>query len=386
MRASTGLGRRRLWTAARPGSRCGRPVRCEQRGSTSTTAMLYLTVPLSNGAFGPIVVKTAGGMSTAFSLGLTGITGVALSGTPADAGRRRPMPGQAVTLTGSGPVDVERYAAALCGQRGAQRDGAAQPDVRRRATGRARRWWCRDMPTGRSACRCWVSSAQPLLQVVPTLTGYNVAGTTLQLFGSGLVEGNNASYQLAGGATVTRHGEHAGPDVFFRRVRQRRGSNIGEPVHGLGRVTVTTAGGTSAPLAVNELRPGLGLDLARRGASMRSTGAAVGGGRSAQPGQDRPHRCGKRGRCRAASLLTSCRVRLDRLSTWRAAGVASAMTLERRRRCLRAACCCSTGQTNPDRVTAINASDGSGDRHADAGGELRPDRRACTTRRAATCS
>ena len=61
-----------------------------------------MTVPLSDGAFGPITVRTAGGTSAAYSVSLTGIGATALSGTPADAGQASANPGQAVTLGGSG--------------------------------------------------------------------------------------------------------------------------------------------------------------------------------------------------------------------------------------------------------------------------------------------
>src|SRR5260370_20587685 len=110
------------------------------------------------------------------------------------------------------------------------------------------------------------TSGQPVLQVVPVLNAYTVEGrNVLQVLGRGLEEGNNTSYQLAG-STVVDTAVNGGPDVFqyydngnsSGLYTDNGGVNITEPVHGLGSVTVTTAGGTSAPLTVNELEPGLG--------------------------------------------------------------------------------------------------------------------------------
>src|SRR5262249_21940774 len=78
----------------------------------------------------------------------------------------------------------------------------------------------------------------------------------LQLFGEGFVEGGG-TYNLPS-ATVTDTSISNSPvDVVSSGV-DNGAVNIPEPQHGLGNVTVTTAGGTSAPLAVNELDPGQG--------------------------------------------------------------------------------------------------------------------------------
>src|SRR5260370_919276 len=96
------------------------------------------------------------------------------------------------------------------------------------------------------------ASGQPVLQVVPTLTSYNVTGGTLQLFGSGFEEGNNSSYNFAGAAITDVSTDTTVVNVFAQN-SDNSGVNITEPVHGLGGVTVTTAGGTSAALSVNDL-------------------------------------------------------------------------------------------------------------------------------------
>ena len=61
------------------------------------------------------------------------------------------------------------------------------------------------------------SSTHPTLQIVPTLTSYNVDGTdTLRLFGSGFMEGSPASvtsYNFAGGTATDTVG-NSGVDVY----------------------------------------------------------------------------------------------------------------------------------------------------------------------------
>ena len=221
----------------------------------------YVTVPLSGGISGPIVVKTAGGTSAPFSLGLTGISSVALSGTPAVAGQASANPGQAITLQGSGLSlssdvllrsvdyngDTQMF---LLHPTSVSADGtSAQVVVPRDASGAFDL-----MMLG--------ASGQPRLQIVPVLTTFNVTGGTLQLYGSGFVEGGS-TYQFAGGSVVDTV-VNDGPDVTYRydpALGQYIGNglvDLAEPVHGLGTVSVTTAGGTSAALSLPEMRLGLG--------------------------------------------------------------------------------------------------------------------------------
>ena len=101
-----------------------------------------------------------------------------------------------------------------------------------------------------------------MLQIVPVVTGYTDNGGTLTLAGGGFVEGA-ASYNLPG-VTVTDTAANSGPDVVESAYNpnlgyiDNTGVNIPEPVHGAGNVTVTTAGGRSAPLALNVFNPGVG--------------------------------------------------------------------------------------------------------------------------------
>jgi hypothetical protein len=213
-----------------------------------------LTVPLINGAFGPISVKTAGGVSAPFSLGLTGITGVALSGTPADATKASANPGQAVTLQGSGLSTSSDILLRYVDSSGTLRMVDLNPTAAA-ADGTSATLVVPTNANGAFALQMLgSSSAQPILQVVPTLTSYDVSGTTLTLNGSGLEEGNNTLYQFAG-TSVTDTASNTGPDVSsFNFDNGRVNFSSSEPVHGLGAVTVTTAGGTSAALNLNEIR------------------------------------------------------------------------------------------------------------------------------------
>ena len=102
------------------------------------------------------------------------------------------------------------------------------------------------------------SNTWPQLQIVPTLSSYNVYTTNgVQLFGTGLVEGAS-TYSFAA-ASVVDTATGSGADVFNSGGIDNSGVNVSEPVHGFGSVTATTAGGTSAPLTLNELEPGDGL-------------------------------------------------------------------------------------------------------------------------------
>jgi hypothetical protein len=99
------------------------------------------------------------------------------------------------------------------------------------------------------------SSVQPLLQIVPVVTAVADNGASLTLTGGGFVEGA-ASYTVAG-TTVTDTSAANGPDVQSYNYDNNRVS-LPEPAHGPGALTVTTAGGTSAAVTVNDVYPALG--------------------------------------------------------------------------------------------------------------------------------
>ena len=105
------------------------------------------------------------------------------------------------------------------------------------------------------------SSTQPLLQVVPLLTGFSAgSASTLTLTGAGFVEGAT-TYTLPG-ASIADTQVGAGADVYYGYLNGTYTENAGATVpttsYGAGSASVTTAGGTSAALALNVIDPGLG--------------------------------------------------------------------------------------------------------------------------------
>ena len=222
-------------------------------GQYIDNGIVYLSVPLA-GSSGPIVVQTAGGTSAPFSLDLDGITATAMSGTPADAGEASANAGQAIVLNGSGLSTASDILLTYVDSGGNQRTVDLNPTAAA-GDGTSATLVVPDYANGAFAVQMLGATGQPLLQVVPTLTSFNVSGSTLQLFGSGFVEGNG-SYQLAG-ANVSDLDTGSGPNVF-NSGGDNHAVNIAEPMHGFGPVTATTAGGISAALDVNELDAGLG--------------------------------------------------------------------------------------------------------------------------------
>ncbi len=219
-----------------------------------------MVVPMRNESFGPIVVRTAGGTSAAYSLDVSGITATAATGTPADAGAPSANPGQAITVNGTGLTTGLRailryrdsYSAALqfvmLTPSAVAGDGTtATLTVPNSANGAYELW----MPG---------TTVTPLLQVVPTIQSYDVSNH-LYIYGAGFVEGALTA-KFAGGEqkdTATNVQPNPGADVYGRDGYDNGSVRLdGEPVHGFGPLTITTAGGTSAPFALNELTQGFG--------------------------------------------------------------------------------------------------------------------------------
>ena len=104
-----------------------------------SNGQVVLTVPLSNGAFGAISVKTAGGASAAYSVSLSSITATALSGTPADADEASAIPGQAITLNGTGLSTATDVLLRYIDIDGSAQDGRSSAPSTRRPTAAAPR-------------------------------------------------------------------------------------------------------------------------------------------------------------------------------------------------------------------------------------------------------
>jgi hypothetical protein len=108
---------------------------------------------------------------------------------------------------------------------------------------------------GAFALQRFGSASQPLLQIVPTLTGFDVQDRTV-LLGSGFVEGATG-YAFPGALVSDDAAQGNNLDVTYDAVEQNRSAYLNRtalPSHGAGTVVVSTAGGTSAALALPTVR------------------------------------------------------------------------------------------------------------------------------------
>jgi hypothetical protein len=219
-----------------------------------------LTVPLSNGAFGGISVQTAGGTSALYSVNLASITSVATSGTPANAGQASANAGQTIVLNGSGLATTTDVLIRYTDYQGDPAMVRVSP-TSAAADGTSATLVLPGNVNGAFGLQVFGSSSQPLLQIVPTLYAASETGT-LSLAGSGFVEGG-ISFNLPG-ATWADTATNAGADITYGNSQggiYTENNLVNIPVaqtphYGLGSATVTTAGGTSAALSLNFLRPG----------------------------------------------------------------------------------------------------------------------------------
>jgi hypothetical protein len=218
-----------------------------------------LTVPLSDGAFGAISVSTDGGTSAGLSRSLATVQALALSGTPANAALPSANPGQAVTITGSGLSTASDVLLRYTDYNGKAAMLRLNP-VAAKADGSSATLLLPLEANGAFALQMFGSASQPTLQIVPTVSGFDENGN---VYGSGFVEG--ATTYAFPGASVADSAIDTGPDVSYYYDAARGAyvfggqASIGAallPHHGAGNLTITTAGGTAAPLALNAVRPG----------------------------------------------------------------------------------------------------------------------------------
>lgn len=215
-----------------------------------------LIVPVVSTAFGAISVKTAGGTSAAYSVNLASITATASSGTPTDASKASANAGQTVTLVGSGLSTSSDVLMAWTDINGAQRIEVLNPTAAA-VNGSSATLVLPTYANGAPQLRLFGSASAPVLQIVPKLTAYDVQDRVV-LFGSGLIEGNG-SYQFAGVRVDDKSDDPGNVDVYYSTANSFQNGSVyinrtALPAHGMGAVSVTTAGGTSAPLDLNALR------------------------------------------------------------------------------------------------------------------------------------
>ncbi|WP_419580402.1 Ig-like domain-containing protein [Stieleria magnilauensis] len=221
---------------------------------------IYLTVP--NGVpFGPISVSTLGGTSAAFPLTFSGITSTADSGTPANALEASANPGQAITLSGSGfdaSSDVVFQVIDINGIVSQQvvRPLAVEPDGSQLTVVVPMNAF-----TGTVGVVGDQNNTQARLQIVPVVTSFDLTGGngSVTIFGSGLIEGNDSVYTF-GTTQLTDSSVSGGPDVYYSADFSFQNGRVflNLPPHGFGELIVTTAGGSSVPIAMGFAFPAVG--------------------------------------------------------------------------------------------------------------------------------
>ncbi|MGB8166337.1 MAG: Ig-like domain-containing protein, partial [Chthoniobacteraceae bacterium] len=208
--------------------------------------------------FGPITVTTAGGTSAPLEISLTSLVATATRGTPANPLLPSANPGQVITIRGIGldaTTDVVFPTIDSAGNMGQRvvRPIAVKADgteatlvVPVDAAGAGLLGIVGDR-----------NNSSITLQIVPFIEDVDFmsiasdgSSAGVRLKGKGFVEGNNSSYTF-GGVTVTDNAA-GGPDVYAHYVHENDGVDLTLPTGGddyHGTVTVTTAGGTSAPFS-----------------------------------------------------------------------------------------------------------------------------------------
>ena len=218
-----------------------------------------LTLPLTDAAFGPVSVTTPGGISAPFAPSLTGIASTALSGTPANAGLASANPGQAVRLIGTGLSTSTPILLHYTDNAGVVRSTVLTP-LSAASAGTSATLVIPTNANGITKLQMFGSSTQPTLQIVPLLTGTTATGAAVTFTGAGFVEGA-ATYTLPG-AAIADTSVTTGPDVTYADLNhtytESAGATVPTIAYGVGARAVTTAGGTSAPLAIGAFSPGLG--------------------------------------------------------------------------------------------------------------------------------
>ena len=215
-----------------------------------------VTVPLSNGVFGAISIKTAGGVSASYTASITSITGVALSGTPADATKASANAGQAITLNGTGLTAASDILMRWTDTNGTLQMVRLSPSAAS-ADGTSATLLVPPYANGAFTLQLFGATTQPLLQIVPTLTSIDIQDRTV-LFGSGFVEGAG-TYSFAGASVSDTPADPNNIDVYYSADFSFQNGSVylnrtALPAHGLGNVSVSTAGGTSAAFALNTVR------------------------------------------------------------------------------------------------------------------------------------
>jgi hypothetical protein len=242
-------------TIVDPGVSTGPDVYDGYQNSYIRNGVVTLRVALGSTSAGALSVTTAGGTSALFNKGITGVSATALSGTPADGTKPSANPGQAVTLTGTGLSTSSQVVVDYIDSGGTKRWVTLTP-TDAKADGTSATLILPEYLNGVVTLQLFGSPQAPTLQIVPVVSSASSNGS-ITVYGRGFVEG--ATTFKIGSAAVTDTVTNSGPDIYYSTVDNgAAGLNGSDPVYGFNGVTVTTAGGTSAALAFNNLDPRLG--------------------------------------------------------------------------------------------------------------------------------
>ena len=223
----------------------------------SSGTRVRLTVPLSDGAFGAVSVKTAGGTSALYTVNLGSVQAVAYSGAPADGAQASANAGQTVKLVGVGLSTATDVLLRWVDHQGTAQMVRLNPS-QASADGTNAQLDIPAYANGAFKLQVLGSASQPLLQIVPVVRQVDIQDRVV-LFGSGYVEGAS-TYRIAGASHTDTLIDAADPSeavnvwydgaqnnsVYIRRAAIN--------TFGAGAVTVSTAGGTSAAVALNVIR------------------------------------------------------------------------------------------------------------------------------------
>jgi hypothetical protein len=235
-----------------------------------------LSLPYSDDLFGAVTVTTAGGTSAPFTVGFTQLTSVATTGTPANVGLPSANPSQSVTVTGTGLTANTDFVLKRFDDNGTLVVTNFNPDTGSVSGGGTQALIT--IPTffnGAFAVHMVGSSFAPTLQIVPVVMSVDVDTTnSAQITGQGFLEGHGTIYHV-GTTDVIDLENAAGPNVFSGNTLV----DLALPVGGPGTFTMTTAGGTSAPVPWNVVSPVLAatvLDVAYNAAANEMLVVSVG--------------------------------------------------------------------------------------------------------------
>ena len=222
-------------------------------GQSISNGYARVSVPISNGVFGAINVKTAGGTSANYSASLGAVASVALSGTPADAAQGSANAGQAITVSGAGLSSTSDILLRWTNIYGDPQMTQLSPTAAS-GDGSSATVVIPVYANGAFTLQLFGSASQPLLQIVPTISGVDIQDRTIVL-GTGLVEGTGR-YEFAGASVQDTADDPNNIDVYYNG--EQNGSaylnRTALPRHGIGALTVSTAGGTSAAYTLNTVR------------------------------------------------------------------------------------------------------------------------------------